>query len=40
MIATITDSKVSVNYPFVLTVTNQAPQVTGTIPSSLTINFG
>jgi hypothetical protein len=40
MIVTITDTKDPVDYHFVLTVTNQAPVVTGLIPVDLTINFG
>jgi hypothetical protein len=40
MIAKITDTKVTLDYPFKLTVTNQAPQVTGTIPIELILNFG
>ena len=40
MIVTISDSKINIDYPFVLKITNQAPQVTGIIPSDLTIDFG
>ena len=40
MIVTITDTKNPVDYHFVITVSNQAPKVTGVIPLDLTINFG
>lgn len=40
MAVKITDTKDTVDYNFVLTVTNQAPVVTGIIPVDLTINFG
>jgi hypothetical protein len=40
MIVIITDTKITSTYQFILTVTNLAPVVTSTIPTTLPLTFG